>query len=95
MTKLRFDFGMCCVCLRSVHPCWRESRTSHSTSKCARIDDDALRVEHIAQEGVLASEYNMAGRLLLHGRSESQELGKTVVGLDHGHLSAVPLHFSR
>ena len=59
------------------------------------MDDDALRVEHVAQEGVLASEYNMAGRLLLHGRSDSQELGKTVVDPDHGHVSAVPLYFPR
>ena len=93
--KVQFDFGMCCLCLRSVHPCWRESRASHLTYKCARIGDDALRVEDVAQEGVLASEYNMAGRLLLHGRSESQELVKTVVAPDHGHFSAVPLYFSR
>ena len=44
------------------------------------MDDDALRVEHAAQEGVLASGYKMAALSLLHSRSDPQELGKTVVG---------------
>ena len=79
MRKLQFDFGMCCLCKRSVHRRWREPRASHLTCKWARTGDDALRVEHVAREGVLVNEYNMARRLLLRGPSYPQELEKTAV----------------
>ena len=49
------------------------------TCQCARIDEDALRVEHVAREGVLVNEYNLARRLLFRGPSYPQELEKTAV----------------